>query len=310
MEILCPSCRCKATKIGPLYQSNEFAGKKLDVLFPKANLYRCDACHLRFRWPRLSKNDMDAFYLDSDVQHWEYAKGSRTDWNTVYRWVKNCKYEGSVLDIGCFDGSFLESLEPCWKKYGIEINKKAAILAKNKGIEIINHDLTNLSQTSLRFDVVTAFDVIEHVENPFVFLSEISRLCTTNGVIIISTGNSDSLSWKFMGSRYWYCTISEHISFINEQWTKKAANELNLKIEFTKCFSHNGEKNNFFVMANDIIKNLLYKISPSMFGMLRALGVGMIDVKKNKALSKYPPYWLSAHDHFITILKKQDVLSK
>jgi len=53
------------------------------------------------------------------------------------------------------------------------------------------------------------------------------------------------------------------------------------------------------------VNNLLYRINPTGFRLLRKLGMGGKDVTKHPELADHPPGWESAHDHYMVLLKKQ-----
>lgn len=124
------------------------------------------------------------------------------------------------------------------------------------------------------------------------------------GVIIISTGNTDAISWRFMGSRYWYCAIGEHISFINKQWCYTVAKALNLRVWHIEKFSHLGENRTFSRIIRDLTANTFYKFFPEAFGWLRSIGLGGGDTSKYPELRQCPPSWISSKDHLIVIFRK------
>jgi hypothetical protein len=125
------------------------------------------------------------------------------------------------------------------------------------------------------------------------------------GEIIISTGNSMAVSWRLMGSRYWYCTIGEHISFINPQWCEQVANNLELEVIDLEYFSHAPPSR--FTLINrvkEIISNLVYRFIPIFPHYLRKFGFGSKDVMKHPVLLDFPPIWGTAKDHFIIRFRK------
>lgn len=305
INIFCPSCNSnELIWIGKIPSANCFAGKILDQPLPGGNLYRCSSCHFYFRWPRLQKEQLDILYQEGNINNWQYEYKNRKDWQIAAQWLNTKLRQGRVLDTGCFDGRFLTYLGNNWNRYGIEICEIAARNAEKQGIHIIAKDFTEIDQLSIQFDAVVAFDIVEHVEDPRYFLKQLARVTRPDGTIIIATGNSGAPSWKFMSSRYWYCTIAEHISFINEKWCYVAAYALNLDIEHIERFSHIGRNRTFLRIILDLTKNILYKLFPDAFGRLRLIGFGGIDVKKHKELKQHPPNWASAKDHLIIIFKK------
>ena len=305
MNISCPSCTSKKiVYVGDIPSTISFTGKVLGKPLSGGSLYQCGLCHLYFRWPRLPKADYHLFYREGNVNNWQYNPEDRRDWQIAVSWLNKYVGKGSILDIGCFDGGFLGYLGEPWKRYGIELHEAAVTRAKERGIHIIANDFNEIDQLSNQFDAVVAYDFIEHVEDPRYFLKQMAKTTRPDGLIIISTGDTGALSWKFMGSRYWYCAIAEHISFINKQWCDAAAQALNLQIEHFDRFSHAGKNRSILRIASQLSKNTFYKFFPHWFGWLRSIGMGKIDTTKFTELKKHPPSWMSAKDHFIVIFRK------
>ena len=85
---------------------------------------------------------------------------------------------GSLLDLGCGDGAFASFLGNGFDYHGVEIFPEKAETCKEKGLNVIRHDLNYpLPYPSGIFDVVVAGEVIEHMPNPSSFLAS-----TTPGV--------------------------------------------------------------------------------------------------------------------------------
>ena len=163
-SICCPGCGNKVDVIGPIPATDVFAGRLLENPLEGGLLHRCKICFLGFRWPRLSKNKLDKLYEQGEEYVWTSSGELRNDRIIGRDWiVKALVSGGSILDVGCFDGGFLERLVGLYKCYGIEIHPQARLRAESKGVSMIGADFSELKG---QFDCVTAFDVIEHVENP------------------------------------------------------------------------------------------------------------------------------------------------
>lgn len=194
-----------------------------------------------------------------------------------------------------------------WDRYGVEINDVAVKRAEKRGVRIIAKDFSEIDNLSIQFDAVTAFDVIEHVEDLKAFVEKIIKVIRPGGIIIISTGNTDAISWRFMRSQYWYCTIGEHISFINEQWCYNVAKLLNCRVQHFEKFSHLGRNRTLPRMILDLTKNIFYKFLPRMFAwlcLIRLTYLSKTDFSKYRELRQCPPSWMSAKDHLIVIFRK------
>jgi len=99
---------------------------------------------------------------------------------------------GKMLDIGCANGYFLTlAREQGWEPYGIEISefflKKAR---ENLGEKhILGVPLRNARFPSDFFDVITLWDVLDHLMDPLAELMEIRRILKKNGMLIIRVRN-------------------------------------------------------------------------------------------------------------------------
>lgn len=300
----CPSCGGSSlTDRGKIPASPFFAGKRLDQPLPGGHLVACNNCALQFKNPQLTKEYLNALYEAGEEEHWQHESGSRVDWEISYRWISGIGGVNTILDIGCFDGQFLSKLFADKARYGIEIHPGASRKASERGIEMLGSDFDVLKGMTSRFDVVTAFDVIEHVHDPRNFLRSLLAVLRPGGHLILSTGNTQALSWRLMGSGYWYCTIPEHISFINPTWVQGMCKEFRVELVESLTFSH-GRPSSRVSRAKEAAKNLLYRLSPKTAALARRAGLGGTRVESDSALALLPPPWLSAQDHFIVLIQK------
>lgn len=116
--------------------------------------------------------------------------------NFVYRFKKS----GKLLDIGCGTGRFIfyltKTAKKDWKAIGVEPDITSTNFGKEKyGVEIINDKFEDIHLDE-KFDVITLWDVIEHVENPELLLKKAYSLLNEQGIMIIRTPNYESLDAK------------------------------------------------------------------------------------------------------------------
>ncbi|MDP4266084.1 MAG: methyltransferase domain-containing protein [Bacteroidota bacterium] len=95
-----------------------------------------------------------------------------------------------VLEIGCGEGYGASILSPYSKKY-TGIDKYQTPNTENlKGIEFIQMKVPFLKGfNDNTFDVVVSFQVIEHIKQDDIFISEINRVLKPGGIAILTTPN-------------------------------------------------------------------------------------------------------------------------
>jgi len=228
----CPSCDEIHTKnLGLLSKVDGI----IDLPFP-GYLYKCNSCSLLFRRPYIPESKLEEAYNEYPVDK-VLGGDRRTDFELASDVIKNSFSNGKVLDIGCSNGSFLNKLPESYQKFGVEISKPAQSIAKQHGIAIVGSSLNHLEIYHRMFHVITFIDVIEHLPKPMESLKNAAKLLLPGGIIIIATGNTNSLAWRLMRLDYWYY-FPQHVSFFNLNWFKWACKELKLKIIKIIKYSH------------------------------------------------------------------------
>ncbi len=119
----------------------------------------------------------------------------------------------SLLDVGCATGYFLDcAKERGWKTYGVEISAYAAQEATSRGHTTYVGELPKLSITE-RVDVVTLWDVLEHVDDPRAYLEASHHLLNDGGYLAINTVDISSLWARTMRKRWHLIVPPEHIHY-------------------------------------------------------------------------------------------------
>jgi 2-polyprenyl-3-methyl-5-hydroxy-6-metoxy-1,4-benzoquinol methylase len=110
-----------------------------------------------------------------------------------------------LLDIGCSCGFFLEAAtEEGFEVSGVELSTAAISMAPPSIRErIVNGDVNVLlAQSDRRYDVVTAFDIIEHTYDPVRFLQEIKQILVPGGLLVLTTPDTGHFLRFVMGKRW------------------------------------------------------------------------------------------------------------
>ncbi len=168
--------------------------------------FLCESCgYVRFF--HISKEvghqlyEADADYNDDLVVATDYVDLIQWNHKQALKYL-NKKFPSrdvALLDIGCFNGFFVRKLlNSGYDAIGIDFNNKALNFGKsNYGLEdrISNKTLKQLLSEGSQFDVVTMFEVIEHLEDFPLVLSDAHKLLKPGGLLILSTPNS-RMFWR------------------------------------------------------------------------------------------------------------------
>jgi len=137
----------------------------------------------------------------------------------------------SVLDIGCATGAVLEVLrEHGWQVTGVEISPSADYAQKTRNLDVKNLPLEENNFPSQNFDVILASHLIEHLNDPRAFLSEVNRILKDNGYIFITTPNINGLQAQLFGSR-WRSAIFDHLYLFSVRTLKQLLTSTGFKTE-------------------------------------------------------------------------------
>lgn len=125
----------------------------------------------------------------------------------------------TYLDVGCSNGFSIEvGNQLGYHSSGVETALQPASNAINKGLDVFHGTLEQAQFNDNQFDIISLFEVIEHIPDPLPLLLEIRRILKHDGTIIISTGNTRSISAAILKEKWDYYKMSNHgghISFFN-----------------------------------------------------------------------------------------------
>jgi SAM-dependent methyltransferase len=110
---------------------------------------------------------------------------------------------GRLLEVGCAYGFFLSEAAQTFKVSGIEMAPEAAAFCQSRGLDVHNGSVDESFFFEREpYDVVVLLDVIEHLTDPAATIRLLSRHVRKGGLLVMSTGNWDSLLSRMMG-KYW-----------------------------------------------------------------------------------------------------------
>jgi 2-polyprenyl-3-methyl-5-hydroxy-6-metoxy-1,4-benzoquinol methylase len=199
--VLCGSNQC-----APLY---EVADYWLENLQTHVQLVRCEQCGLVYQNPRPGIQQMSAFY---PPEYEVFQSGNRQQQGLGYRYgmrrrsafITRYQQSGKLLDVGCASGLFLRWMEQAgdWQVYGVEPSDHAAQSARQQGLQVITGTIEDARYPAAFFDVITLWDVVEHLHDPVAALLEAQRVLKPGGLLVMRLPNLDSIDARLFG-KYW-----------------------------------------------------------------------------------------------------------
>jgi SAM-dependent methyltransferase len=119
-----------------------------------------------------------------------------------------------LIDVGCGLGFFLvEAAKRGWEVYGTEYSQAAVDACTAKGIRMKHGELKASDWPADHFDVVTSFEVIEHLNNPNKEMSQVSSILRQGGLFYATTPNFDALTRYWLKADYNVIVYPEHLSY-------------------------------------------------------------------------------------------------
>ncbi len=149
--------------------------------------FECCSCGFRFFNPVLAGGSM--FYEELEKDNYYVERRPEFDFALTV-----CAREkaDSVLDVGGGEGAFLDlARAEGMTTFGLELNPRAAAVAAGKGHRTLNKLLEDVSARDLDggVQVLTLFQVLEHVPDPRAFIRHCTSLVKKGGIIVVAVPN-------------------------------------------------------------------------------------------------------------------------
>jgi SAM-dependent methyltransferase len=214
---------CRSINFELLYEST-FTGTKEEApayflntrsLLAHGRITRCRGCGFCWTNPQFDVDEYEHIY--ACIQRLSPTANPLFDAETV-RFDRLVKLVSSysakprrLLDLGCGDGKFLAAM-PAEERFGYEV--AGVHSSYPDGIQVITDDLlAKIGEAPLlegTFDVLTAWDVFEHLPDLDQFVVAIGRLLCSGGYLFVTVPNLDSLVARLCGER-WSMILLEHL---------------------------------------------------------------------------------------------------
>lgn len=185
-------------------------------------IVKCQNCGLIYTNPRFTGEEiLDSYVAVEDPLYLEERDGRVLTFERHLRPLEKIKAPpGKLVDMGAYTGVFVEiAAQHGWDAFGVEPSHWAVEQAREHGLHMIEGTLANSGLADNSLDVVTMWDVIEHVPNPFGEMQQAQRLLKPGGLLVVHTMDIDSRFARVMGGR-WPWLMEMHIYYFSRRTLK------------------------------------------------------------------------------------------
>lgn len=211
----CPLCHSTAIKKVDIINYPipvAFSDSQIMVQNPP-EYWHCQSCASYFTQNVISEAKAKALYSENKSNKWDYAEFEKDKTTDLVDLVQGLIKTGDrVLDIGCNDGNFLNFAKKIGAKtFGVEFSNVGREVCQKNGHQVFGEK--NDIPSDFKFDLIFAFDLVEHLYDVECFFESCQRLLKDNGQLVILTGNPNCFSARLAKCRWWYINNPEHIIF-------------------------------------------------------------------------------------------------
>ena len=231
----CPVCDShKHTKV---FTASDYlvSGESFEIM-------ECNDCSLRFTSPIPDENEIGKYYKsDKYISH---AKRVTSIFDLVYKIVQKFtlrskrktveriaqEKSGTLLDIGCGTGDFINVMKQSgWNINGVEINESARSLAEeNIGKTIFSQN--DFFNSEKKYDVITLWHSLEHLNTLTRFLEKISISLNANGVVLIAVPNYQSFDAEHYQQDWAAYDLPRHLYHFSPEAMVKLMEKFNFEL--------------------------------------------------------------------------------
>lgn len=204
-------------------------------------VFHCESCHHGFLVSEYQV-DLEKYYREDyrrEVAHKSASSSTNArELFDTYRSYQKSRLDiirpfldskTSLLEVGASAGQFLVHIKDDVKKVcGIELDLDCHQFLKNElSIDADSHYLDESKFSAEKFDIVCAFQVMEHVHSPLDFIASLDRVTIPDGSIFIEVPNIDDPLLSVWNVPYYHTFYyhSAHIHYFSESSLRKLANQ-------------------------------------------------------------------------------------
>lgn len=233
-------------------------------------IVKCDACGLERTEKLVSARDTKKIISSVEKDFLEEYLGEIESYREYFsgKVKKISKYiqKGKLLDIGCGPGVFLEEMKKAaFTVLGVDMSAVVVDYCKSKSLQVMRKSIYDSYFKNRKYDIVSAFQVIEHTTDADKFIKKIYPLLRKNGLITLSTPDVDGFIAKIQGTKWFEYYNLEHNYFFTMESIKILLEKNGFEI--LELYVENGRKINLSYVVGRL-KYFYYNKSKSVLAKL------------------------------------------
>ncbi len=239
------------------------------------HLYSCRSCRCFFFDKNQHHVSLKELYNHLSVNRGDFPFQftQSKNWYKQVRIIQSLlgKNPASVLDIGCRTGNFLMHFDSTVHLEGVELSKSFTDIAITRGLTIYNDFLESI-EFDKKYDVVSSFAILEHLENPFQFLEKLDSIMKPSGLVVILIPTHESMKRKMIdltNSSWHMYSPPEHLNFFSRKFLDQYFANKGFKLVY-RYFTSGGMINIFpnLPFINRLLKKSVNLFDNSIFSKL------------------------------------------
>ena len=269
-----------------------FSTKDFIVTQERFDILECLKCEIRITSPAPKKHQLNKYYESKNYRPHQKKVYLLIDY--VYKIIRKYMFfkkrklieknshlkNGKLLDIGCGTGEFASFMKNSgWDVVCVDSSETARNIAmKNFSLEVLDVEkFFNLKD--IKFDVITMWHSLEHVDKPIEYVKKVKSLLNDNGKFVLAIPNYKSFDSKFFG-KYWAANdVPRHLYHYSKKSIKTVLNKSDLVLSnikglpfdayYVSYLSSRYKKTSFWIsMLIGFISNLKAKYTNNMYSSL------------------------------------------
>ena len=295
----CPGCDGKnISSVGKLpRQHYNFVGEIIPFPEGGINLATCDTCSLLFKTVLPTPDYLTAVFASKAGMTWNDNYSFNKEKELISRLLDNSAFD--LLDIGPSNGALLRGFAAMsGRRAGLDVFMHPGLEKSLRGEFITGLlDQPSLEWSGEPYDVVTVFDVFEHLYNPLMAFKNLHELLKSGGTVMLETGNADSAWARRAGPENWrYTNLFEHHVFWKPESIRYHAERNGFKVVEMTDVDHKGWRG----------KTIAYKVKQYLkYGMWWLTpGLYRVIAERLREDGGIAPHIPRMRDHFLVVLRK------